>query len=693
MSKERKRHLSPMQTPHPQTIIDPLVGRVVMGLTLQKKLDQGGMGSVYEAKGGAWGSRFAVKILHPQFASDPGLVERFRREIMTVAQLNHEHIVSVEGCGWEEGIGIYQVMEFLCGMNLAHMIEENQPFDKRRILSITQQILSGLIYMHRHRVVHRDLKPENIFLCNKEEGESVKILDFGLAKIVLEETDMTLTQADSMIGTPSYMSPELAMRQWKQVDQRSDIYSLGVILFRLLTGHFPTTANDTQGVVYQHANGKLLPLTHFRPELANQPIDKILSAMLARNPNSRPQNVRALSEPLTNALLALDDETIFSGVETTFPPLELPGDIGTVDLDGAAELGMSFGDFDKTLEVPKIHTPEKIEVLDSLEFDLLSELGIEQLPEFHPTTSERAVISYPNTFSHDVQDTPEMIPLSSENLPQLMAPLQQICARQFAAEKLKGDVLIGSAGQFISAGDTLSERWQQAIQFLPDLIKQVDGASQLGAFEHMTLETDQHVLGCVPEEDGFRVGLFQKTDTFSSMKISESAERENDSSSSMGLCQQLTSLLHVEQFLCFSQKGTLLKDCASDEATRRDPNYFLPLMRILKHFYVRTCGMSFAFEHGQVFFWQMSQCSVFIMTNAAMNQRLLTMLIEEHLDEVNTWGERERPTDEDSQIEVLRLRTARQEDPFTRWKRSRMQTPRGFILSPGKKTSRRQKFH
>ena len=213
MSKERKRHLSPMQTPHPQTIIDPLVGRVVMGLTLQKKLDQGGMGSVYEAKGGAWGSRFAVKILHPQFASDPGLVERFRREIMTVAQLNHEHIVSVEGCGWEEGIGIYQVMEFLCGMNLAHMIEENQPFDKRRILSITQQILSGLIYMHRHRVVHRDLKPENIFLCNKEEGESVKILDFGLAKIVLEETDMTLTQADSMIGTPSYMSPELAMRQ------------------------------------------------------------------------------------------------------------------------------------------------------------------------------------------------------------------------------------------------------------------------------------------------------------------------------------------------------------------------------------------------------------------------------------------------------------------------------------------------
>ncbi|HJZ83672.1 MAG TPA: serine/threonine-protein kinase, partial [Polyangia bacterium] len=222
---------------------DPKIGVLIEGrYRLAERLASGGMGVVYRAERVGIGKAVAIKFLHEQFAVLPDLVKRFEREAAVMSQLSHPNLVSVIDYGVHQGAP-YLVMEFHTGALLGDLIAEG-PISCQRAVSITRQILSGMRHAHLAGVVHRDLKPDNILLLGGVEGDFVKILDFGLAKIVRGdgEDSTQLTNAGFALGTPGYMSPEQA--SGGRIDHRTDIYSVGIMLFEMVVGRKPFRAES-----------------------------------------------------------------------------------------------------------------------------------------------------------------------------------------------------------------------------------------------------------------------------------------------------------------------------------------------------------------------------------------------------------------------------------------------------------------
>ena len=203
-------------------------------LEILEFLGQGGMGAVYKARQPELDRLVALKVLAPDTGKDPAFAERFKREARSLARLNHPHIVAVYDFGQAAGL-YYFVMEYVDGVDLRQM-ERAQRLAPREALGIVVQICEALQYAHDEGIVHRDIKPENILLDKKGR---VKIADFGLAKLMAKNPkDFTLTQAEQVMGTPHYMAPE-QLEHPAEVDQRADIYSLGVVLYEMLTGELP----------------------------------------------------------------------------------------------------------------------------------------------------------------------------------------------------------------------------------------------------------------------------------------------------------------------------------------------------------------------------------------------------------------------------------------------------------------------
>ncbi len=203
-------------------------------LEILEFLGQGGMGAVYKARQPELDRLVALKILSPDTGKDPAFAERFKREARSLARLNHPHIVAVYDFGQAAGL-YYFVMEYVDGVDLRHLEQSRRP-GPREALGIVVQICEALQYAHEEGIVHRDIKPENLLIDKKGR---VKIADFGLAKLMARTPkDFTLTQAEQVMGTPHYMAPE-QMEHPAEVDQRADIYSLGVVLYEMLTGELP----------------------------------------------------------------------------------------------------------------------------------------------------------------------------------------------------------------------------------------------------------------------------------------------------------------------------------------------------------------------------------------------------------------------------------------------------------------------
>jgi predicted Ser/Thr protein kinase len=202
-------------------------------LEIVELVGQGGMGAVYRAGQRSLGRDVALKVLTVDTSADPSFAERFEREARTLAALSHPGITAVHDFG-RRGPYWFFVMEFVDGANLRQMLRARE-VGPREALSIVAQVCDALQYAHDHGVVHRDIKPENVLVTRKGQ---VKLLDFGLAKLVGERVRDNATQAHSVMGTPHYMAPE----QWEKpltVDHRADIYALGVVFYELLTGELP----------------------------------------------------------------------------------------------------------------------------------------------------------------------------------------------------------------------------------------------------------------------------------------------------------------------------------------------------------------------------------------------------------------------------------------------------------------------
>jgi serine/threonine protein kinase len=271
--------------------VDPFIGRDILDGQFQilQKIGSGGMGSVYKALQPAMNRMVGVKILHPKLANRKDLVSRFRREARAMSHLTHPNTTKVFLYGELEDGSLYIVMEFLDGKNLNQTVRGEGPFPVERALPILIQVCGALDEAHRAGIIHRDMKPENIFLC--QQGglrDYAKVLDFGLAKVTEREMrpgSLILTQEGMVFGTPEFMSPEQA--QGKPLTPASDIYSLAVILYEVLTGKLPFEAKSPMEYIQLHVTGKPIPLGE---RVSGKTFAKLLSEVIDRALAKRPED-------------------------------------------------------------------------------------------------------------------------------------------------------------------------------------------------------------------------------------------------------------------------------------------------------------------------------------------------------------------------------------------------------------------
>ncbi|NLG83323.1 MAG: Stk1 family PASTA domain-containing Ser/Thr kinase, partial [Firmicutes bacterium] len=244
---------------------------------LEELIGEGGMALVYKAECSVLARPVAVKILRPQFAADAEFVERFRREAQAAARLSHPNIVTVYDVGQDKGLN-YIVMEYVPGENLKEIIKREAPFTVARALNIARQICEALHHAHQHNIIHRDIKPHNIIIT--PEG-LVKVTDFGIARAV---SASTLTQDGAVLGSVQYFSPEQA--KGAPVGVASDLYSLGCVLYEMLTGSVPFKGESPIAIALKHIQEDPAPLREFRPGIPAT-VENLVARALAKDPALR----------------------------------------------------------------------------------------------------------------------------------------------------------------------------------------------------------------------------------------------------------------------------------------------------------------------------------------------------------------------------------------------------------------------
>ncbi len=286
---------------------DPLIGTTLPGgYVILELIGIGGMGRVYRAEQTVLGRTVAVKIVHPHLMSDESASARFITEARTASRLNHPNSVAVIDFGKNDSGQLYLVMEYLRGRDLARVLYEDGPLPFRRIIDILRQGLAALSEAHHIGIIHRDLKPENVVIePMRTGGDFVKVVDFGLAKMLTNQPGPAITSVGIVCGTPDYMAPEQG--RGDPIDARSDLYAVGVILFQLLTGRLPFEAESPTQVVLMHLT---IPPPDPRQVAPDREIPATLAMVtlsaLSKDPNERYQTADAFSEALLAVRAQLD---------------------------------------------------------------------------------------------------------------------------------------------------------------------------------------------------------------------------------------------------------------------------------------------------------------------------------------------------------------------------------------------------
>ncbi|MDX6695710.1 MAG: eukaryotic-like serine/threonine-protein kinase [Blastocatellia bacterium] len=281
---------------------DGLIGQTLANkYRIEELINEGGMGAVYRGTHILMEKTVAVKVLHPALAADDTIVARFSREAKAASRISHPHALNVTDFGESDNGVVFLVMEYLHGKTLKEVIHEAGPMPLARVNEIIRQVCGALEAAHGEGVVHRDLKSDNIMLVDVSGGgDWAKVLDFGIAKITEKVgQDPALTAPNLIIGTPQYMSPEQCS-QASEIDSRSDIYSLGVILFEMLSGHVPFTGESPTAIMMKHLQDAPPSILEERQDLPAA-VGRVVARALAKRPEDRYQTVSELSESLAEA--------------------------------------------------------------------------------------------------------------------------------------------------------------------------------------------------------------------------------------------------------------------------------------------------------------------------------------------------------------------------------------------------------
>jgi Protein kinase domain len=281
---------------------------------LGASLGRGGMASVYRGTDRVLGRTVAVKVLADRFAGDDKFVTRFRREAQAAAGLNHPNVVSVFDTG-DDAEAHYIVMEFVEGDTLADVLRREGKLAPGRAVAIADDAATALQAAHDSGLVHRDVKPGNIMI---DREARVKVMDFGIARAAADDT---LTQTGMVLGTASYLSPEQA--QGMPVDARSDVYSLGCVLYEMLAGQPPFTGESPVAIAYKHVNEDPAPLSETEPKVSPQ-LEAVVMRALAKEPDRRFPTAQAFREALADAVSTEPMPVAAGGDTAVMPPTTTP---------------------------------------------------------------------------------------------------------------------------------------------------------------------------------------------------------------------------------------------------------------------------------------------------------------------------------------------------------------------------------
>lgn len=287
-------------------------GTLVRGkYRILSKIGQGGMGSVYKALHVSFDELRALKVMSPELLRDELFVKRFKHEAVITRRLQHPNAVRVDDIDETEDGRPFIVMEYIEGESLKKLIKREGGLPVPRVCRVIKQVAAALDAAHRLGMVHRDIKPDNIVLVQAPEGEQAKVLDFGIAKVKegrLGGTgSMTLTGTGVVIGTPQYMSPEQAMgKRGDQLDGRSDLYSLGVVMYEMLVGELPFKADTSMEMLLAHLMKAPTPIRTLRPELQiPEPVAALVMRLLEKKAELRPATGQALIAEIERAEKAI----------------------------------------------------------------------------------------------------------------------------------------------------------------------------------------------------------------------------------------------------------------------------------------------------------------------------------------------------------------------------------------------------
>jgi serine/threonine-protein kinase len=284
-----------------EKIEDALIGQTLSGkYRIEELINEGGMGTVYRGTHVLMDKTVAIKVLHPALAADDKIVARFSREAKAASRISHPHALSVTDFGEDENGVVFLVMEYLKGETLKEVIHKDGPMPLKRVVEIIRQVSGALDAAHKEGVVHRDLKSDNIMLLDIGGGDWAKVLDFGIAKITEKVgQDPALTAPNLIIGTPQYMSPEQCS-QAAEIDSRSDIYSLGVIIYEMLVGHVPFTGESPTAIMMKHLQEAPPSVLEERKDLPAA-VGRVVARAMAKRPGDRFQSASELADELTAA--------------------------------------------------------------------------------------------------------------------------------------------------------------------------------------------------------------------------------------------------------------------------------------------------------------------------------------------------------------------------------------------------------